>query len=329
VVPGLKPPRRRRFSSIAWLACGFVLACWLAAECASLSYACELVASFRWQLGWFCCACVLALFAMRRPALALIACAAALHFAWPAWKPALASRPPPPSGAPAELRVASANVLFVNPDHEGFRAWVIATKPDVLAVQELMENWRRELDELRDVFPYHVAFPDNPHDWANAGFSLAIYSRFPFESSRVVLVTAGSLPLLEAIVRVGGLRVRVCTVHPASPQNSELWRARNAFLDLVPSRIDWDENSILMADLNTSSGSPAFAKLLEATRLSDSRLGFGRLPTWHTEAPVSGLWVDLDHVLVGAHVHVLERGVSTIPGSDHLAATAVLSVSDR
>jgi endonuclease/exonuclease/phosphatase family metal-dependent hydrolase len=156
-----------------------------------------------------------------------------------------------------------------------------------------------------------------------------MYTRLPVESKRAITLRPDCLPVLEMVVRVGTERLTVRTMHPPSPQNGTLWSERNDFLARAARELEWDERTILLADLNTSSGSPAFADLVEATHLCDSRRGFGRLPTWHTDRPIAGLWVDIDHILVGTRVRVLERGTDPIPGSDHCAATARLAIEPR
>jgi endonuclease/exonuclease/phosphatase (EEP) superfamily protein YafD len=78
------------------------------------------------------------------------------------------------------------------------------------------------------------------------------------------------------------------------------------------------EAAIVLGDLNTSSGSPAFDRLLRDGRVHDTRWGFGRQPTWRTFRPIPGLWVDIDHVLVSARFRVADRRVGRENGSDHL-----------
>jgi endonuclease/exonuclease/phosphatase (EEP) superfamily protein YafD len=227
------------------------------------------------------------------------------------------------------LRVVTANVLFANSDREGFLRWLERESPDVLAVQELSREWQTALDDLRAFYPHHIAYPQTPAEWEHCGFALALFTRFPVESQRACFARDDSLPVLELVVRIGDRRVTLRTAHPASPQTNELWLSRNDYLAQMARKMNWDGDCILLADVNASSGSPIFADLIDATSLHDSRRGFGRLPTWQTDTPIAGLWVDLDHILVGDSFCVLERATSAVPGSDHLAATATLTLRAR
>lgn len=314
-----------RFVFLAAIATPIVaLFCSLAALAARRAWACEIVASFRWQEAVVCAACAAVLFVLRRNTSACLTLASALHLAWPVLAVVVPSKPDGAGGAGAQLTVMSANVLFSNEECAAFRACLGASPPDVLAVQEVMPAWRRALDDLREVYPFHLAYPDRGHEPTPFGFGIAIYSRLPIVRSAVHAVADGALPLLEVELVVGGEHVRVFAMHPPAPHATGLWEVRNRFLGRAPAFLANAGPVVVLADMNTSSGSPAFADFRAATGLGDTRRGFGRLPTWRTDTGLRGLWVDLDHVLVSDSLAVVDRGVRALPGSDHLAATATL-----
>jgi endonuclease/exonuclease/phosphatase family metal-dependent hydrolase len=165
--------------------------------------------------------------------------------------------------------------------------------------------------------------------WRNIGFGIALFTRLPVVSMRVITLVHDRMPMLEMVVRVGDREVTVRTMHPPSPQLPSEWTLRNEVLTRAETWAEWSPDCVLLADFNTSSGSPQFGDLVEHTHLRDSRRGFGRLPTWRTEGPVRGLWVDLDHILVGSSLRVLARDTVAIPGSDHRAARATLVMAPR
>ena len=302
------------------------LACSACALFATRAWALELVASFRWQEAVVCTVLSVVLLLLRRDRAALVTFASALHLAWPVLAVVVPQRTAMRADDRTTFTVANANVLFSNPEYEAFRAWVRAEHPDLLAVDEVMPEWRRALDDLREFYPHHLVCPDPIGGPTPFGFGIALYSRFPLKNARERMVVEGALPLLEADVVVGTRRVHVVAMHPPAPHGTWLWEIRNRYLEGAPALIARDTPVVVLADMNTSSGSPVFARFLAATGLVDSRCGFGRLATWRTDTALRGLWVDLDHVLVSPEVSVLARGVSTIPGSDHLAATATLAL---
>jgi len=78
--------------------------------------------------------------------------------------------------------------------------------------------------------------------------------------------------------------------------------------------------------MNATLWSPAYGDFIERSGLCSARAGFGRLATWRSDRYLEGLWLDLDHVLVGAGIEVqgLWRGPAL--GSDHLPLVARLAL---
>lgn len=273
-----------------------------------------------------CAALALGALLVRRVVAGAITGACALYLGWPILAVTLPARPEPPAVVRERVTVATANVLFTNTEYGAFEDWLAASAPDVLAVQEITREWRARLSELAAFYPHRLVWPDSEREAAPLGFGIGLYSRLPITRSAVHALADGALPLLEIEVPTAGGPLRIFTMHPPAPQDQGLWAIKDAFLERVPGGLPRAPNVVLLADLNTSGGSPRFADLLAATGLADSRRGFGWLPSWRTDVLVHGLWVDLDHVLVGSGVTVLARGVRTIPGSDHRAATATLAL---
>jgi endonuclease/exonuclease/phosphatase (EEP) superfamily protein YafD len=306
----------------------------LGSALARVSFVGEVCASFRWQTGWtgVGIAAALALLRLRLPA--ILAALASLYLLAPGLgvvfgrsdSEETATVAGLAGGSTNTLRVVTANMLFTNDLDAELLDWIASESPDVLAIQELPRDWMVRLADLHAAYPSSLTYPSDEKGWTEVGFGIGLFTRLPVTDKRVRVLRPDQLPVLELEVRVGKWGMTVRTLHPPSPQDAELWAARNEFLELAARELPWHSRCVVLGDLNTSSGSPAFDDLLERSGLRDTRRGFGRLPTWRTSEPIAGLWTDLDHILVGAWVAVVERGTSTIPGSDHLAATATLSV---
>jgi endonuclease/exonuclease/phosphatase (EEP) superfamily protein YafD len=322
---GRRTPRLVRFLGIAAVLPLFALtAATLLSRWVFLG---DLVASFRWQVGWVGVVIAALLLLARMRILSLLAALAAVWLLAPGLRLELAGDPEP-TGGPT-FTIASANLLFTSGQEQAQLEWIVSQERDLIALHEVPRAWPAAAEELIALYPQRLTFPEGDKAWHGIGFGIGLYTRLPVESKRVVHVLADCLPLLEMVVRVGERRVTVRTIHPPAPQTGALWSLRNQFLAAVANAFVWDADTVLMGDFNASSGSPAFGDLLERTGLRDSRAGFGRLPTWRSESPVRGLWVDLDHILLHGSLQSLERGTSTIPASDHHAATAVLELGPR
>ena len=191
---------------------------------------------------------------------------------------------------------------------------------------EVSPPWRAQLPRLVERYPHFAFYPESASVWSIEEGGTGIFSRLPLEHAAIHPGAQQTRPVVEARVRVGGRPVTLRLLHP--PRPGKPWRieARNEALRRLAEDFEWDGASILMGDLNATSYSPVFGDLLTVTGLRDSRQGFGRLPSWESRKWVSGLWLCLDHVLVGDDLVVLDRRADELPGSDHRVALARLAL---
>ncbi|MFT7677340.1 MAG: endonuclease/exonuclease/phosphatase (EEP) superfamily protein YafD [Planctomycetota bacterium] len=291
----------------------------------------------------------------RRRRTAMLVLALGLSACANGWWLGIAAKPEPVGGA--ELRVGSANLLFGIAHPTPLGAWIEAQDLDVLGLQEVLDsdrsklNWPRILESWRERFPYQWV---EQHEH----FGMALLSRIPFERGRVEYVGAqgaqgaqgsqgsqgsqgaseGGRPVaLQATLEWGG-GTRVVVVHPVRP--GDAWRQleRERFFGELGRELGAQQGRLLlMGDCNATGASPHWQGLLRAARLVDSRVGFGRLPSWAPKALPKRLngspaqtWAPkllaLDHLLVRGLVTV-DRGVGPEVRSDHAPVHAVFQVA--
>lgn len=318
------------------LATGLLVLGWIAAD----SYGGARVVDLRHLLGLALIAMspVLALGRSWRSAaaslgLGLCACASG-------WWLGFAARPEAQGGP--ELRVGSANLLFGIAHPTPLGEWIEARNLDVLALQEVLDsdrsklNWPRILESWRERFPYQWV---EQHEH----FGLALLSRIPFERVRM-----GSLSLpdgrergrplyLEARLEWGA-GTRVVVMHPVRPGDAWRKQERERFFEELGRELGAQEGRLLvMGDCNATGASPLWQSFLQQARLVDSRVGFGRFPTWaprlipkHLDGGLARDWLPqllaLDHLLVRGLVTV-DRGVGPRIRSDHSPIHAVLQTA--
>lgn len=281
----------------------------------------ELTASFRWQLGWLGLVGGLALVLLSARAAASVIVLLALWMLTPGLWLYL-----PPSGAERQgipVSVATVNVLAPNRDGASVRAWVRAEDPELVAFQEVDAFWLAELRQLEDVWPHRVTSPAKEEDFHTRTFGMALLSKLPLQALER-FSHFGRSGGIVAEMELGGESIRIIATHPERPGRSERVPRRNGVLRMVAERAAGADACIVLGDLNTSSGSPAFGRLLRDGHVQDSRRGFGRQPTWRTFRPIPGLWVDIDHILVSARFSTADRRVGGANGSDHLPVVADL-----
>jgi endonuclease/exonuclease/phosphatase family metal-dependent hydrolase len=159
-------------------------------------------------------------------------------------------------------------------------------------------------------------------------FGPAVLSKLPLRSARVLDLVAGQQPVIELELELpdqaGALHVAVA--HPARPGRAARTAQRNASLRALAERVDFGPRSVLLADLNCTLYSPAFGDLCARTGLRSARHGHGRMPSWRSQRWVPGLWLDLDHALVGDALEVADFRTGAGFGSDHLPIVARVRV---
>ncbi len=305
----------------------------------------ELLASFQFHIGLFVLAVSGSLALLRAPRLA--AAAALIGVLHVAPDLALSMRSSAASASPSSpaLRVLSANVLQPNRHFDEIAAALRASDADVIGVLELSGPMRAVLERELSAWPHRVvARPSKRFDDSRAYdkrvWTTALFSKLPLEDVRFVQVFDCYAPLIEARVRAPEpVTLRLAHL----PRPGERWRveARNQALEQLAREFEWGPQSVLMGDLNLTSGSPAFGRLLGATGLVDSRQGFGRCPSWWLRAAPGlrragapgwlaalvdlRLGIAIDHVLHGAGLAVRTREVIELPFSDHGGVLTELS----
>lgn len=284
----------------------------------------ELASHFRAQ--YFLCLLIASviLVALRRWRMAGLAGAfLPLHGAllWPFYAPSH-----PATDARANLRIVSLNLNSANQQHDRVLRFIREESPDVAVFLEVSERWGEVLKELEGEWPYSRTRPQP------GTFGVALYSRFPFDDSRIEFLATG-FPAVVARVRVADkddhVPVTIFGTHPMRPMWGLGDTPRNeqlaALAELVRAR---SGARIVVGDLNTTSWSPAFSDFRERTELRDSRLGTGVQPSWPAFLP-RPFRIPIDHCLVSPGIRILDRRIGPKVGSDHLPVIADLAIPPR
>jgi endonuclease/exonuclease/phosphatase (EEP) superfamily protein YafD len=227
--------------------------------------------------------------------------------------------------APYSLRVMTLNVDSRNARSELARHAIVAETPDVIFLSEASAQWISALPALRKIYPFEVGDMSDPKS------AVLLLSRFPLQDAEVHrLEPGGDPPAISARLctdreRTDGPCLTVIGIHAAAPITRARAEARDAVFrvaaDLLAGR--HDGRAVLLGDLNATPWSPAFRRLLGATSLRDSGIGFGLHPTWGSRSLLFGQ--PIDHVLVDQGITVVDRRVGGDVGSDHYPLVVDLS----
>ena len=207
--------------------------------------------------------------------------------------------------APPRLRLLLANVLADNVRYEELIRLIRRERPDIVGLEELTPEWVKGLDAIRGEYPFRVESPIGV-----TGMCLWFRER-PEVLDPPAYPLPGGSPYLHATFAFAGRSRHLWLVHPLMP----LSRKNLPELPALAALIGRTEGSrIVIGDLNTTESSPIFADFVRAAGLRDSRLGFGRQPSWPTIFPYR---IALEHAFVSDDLAVVARRLGPSIGSDH------------
>ncbi|MDH3429565.1 MAG: endonuclease/exonuclease/phosphatase family protein [Gammaproteobacteria bacterium] len=216
-----------------------------------------------------------------------------------------------------QLRLLHANVYSGNSNRQALHALIAAEQPDVIVLQEITDAWTTTIEMLRENYPYQYAIPR--HD----NFGIAVLAKTPFQSVDVIDSPPYGFPSLVVRQSVSGRIVTYVSTHPIPPLGTEGFHARNEQLaSIAELMIPIAGPKLLIGDLNITMWAEHYRQLVESTGLTNTRDGFGIIPTWPIQLPFAR--IPIDHCLVSDDVAVLDMRSGPDIGSDHLPLLIVL-----
>lgn len=218
-----------------------------------------------------------------------------------------------------ELAVLSANIHRGTADPEALVELVERFQLDLLTIQELTPRFAQQLraEGIDRLLP-EAKLAVEP-EVSGAGF----YSRLPLRSLPEPARFSFRMPR-AAMELPGGRVLRIVGVHPYPPVDRRLdeWRAALESLPSTGSRVPW----VLAGDFNATLDHAELRDVLaRGYRDAGDATGNGLTPTW----PAGSIFpppVTIDHVLADRRIDILDYAVEDIPGSDHRAVYARLSL---
>ncbi len=227
----------------------------------------------------------------------------------------------PTSPDAPRLRILMANVLVDNHDHEPLKRLIRETKPDIVGLVEVSDEWVAGLEDVAKEYPYRFDFPDGPR-----GLALW-FKQPPIGVNPPDRLTDEGWPYIRATFTFAGETRRLWLVHPASPMR-RLGRDRGfPELAALAGRIGAEGGStIVLGDMNTTDGSPHFRDFARVAGLRDSRLGFGRQASWPVGLPYQ---ITIDHAFLSSDLAVVDRIPGPAIGSDHRPFSLIVAPSAK
>ena len=224
-----------------------------------------------------------------------------------------------------------ARVMTLNTAHGGASAEEVVAlvrekHVEVLCMQELTDGFLDELVAagLYELLPYYV-ISDEASAISNGGRN-GIWTLAPMDdvSGNLLPIETSSMP--AGTVEIGGLAVRVVSVHPNSPVRGaqDLW---DEGLDVIGQLSGYGHSYLIMGDFNSTWDHAQFRDLLGLDFVdAGAEAGEG----FHMTYPSGNLpsLVEIDHIVDwrGSGVQVSDLETAVVSGTDHRALLGVLEV---
>ena len=244
------------------------------------------------------------------------------------------------------LRSLSINLDFRNSSYDKATSFISRSKPDILVLEELTDEWEKGLKHTLSTFPhsYRFTYP-TPHlshklkslysffgpsisfeKFAPKKISIGLFSHLPFENIRASHPNPYPVPHVKAKFKFKGKDFILFGVHLISPVTKKRSEIRNKQLLTLANMVkDLDQPTILIGDFNTSPWSSYFKDFIQMTRLKESRKGAGLHPSWPT--PFMPLRIPIDHSLTSNEITVQSFSFGPNIGSDHFPIILDFSIN--
>jgi endonuclease/exonuclease/phosphatase family metal-dependent hydrolase len=249
---------------------------------------------------------------LRRRAVAVASLAAAVGLVTVVAPRALGGPQDPLPGGRG-LSVMTANLRFGQADPQALMELVRRYEVEVLSLQELTLEGVRRLDAagIREHFPYRFL---DPRPGARGS---GIMSRFPLRDARPSPPPGPAMP--EATVLVPGAQpLYVKAVHPVAPNRGGMWRWYRD-MDGLPRATRDGPLRMLIGDFNATLDHERMRRVV--------RSGYADAAEVMGAGLDGSYWViQIDRVLVDRRARVTAAAFHDLPGSDHEAMTATVSL---
>ena len=217
------------------------------------------------------------------------------------------------------IKIASINLLRTNHQYALAKNYLNRSKPDVIVFIEYTAAWHKNLTPLLNDYAYHLKVVQEDN------FGIAVYSKLPVHNIQKVLLGKTGLPSIVGDLQLNNKSLKLIATHPNPGISAFDFDSRNDQYQALANYIKEQTQEVLMiGDLNSTSFSPHFKKLLKNASLKDSRLGFGLQPTWPN---VYGLaQITIDHCLATDGIFIQSRKLGEDIGSDHLPIEVIIGL---
>lgn len=211
--------------------------------------------------------------------------------------------------------VLLANVLVDNRQSEALLTIIEQQDPDILLAMEVDDWWAKELQVLKEIYPYHLEYPlDN-------AYGLSLYAKLPLENEEIKFLKHDDVPSFHVIMTLpSGKSFSFHGIHPVAPVPSKKYpdnvgEEEVALLKIGKLVAENALPSIVAGDFNDVSWSNTSRMFGQQGNLKNVRIGRGLYNTFDATSFLFR-W-PLDHYFVTEEFKLVELARLPEFGSDH------------
>jgi endonuclease/exonuclease/phosphatase (EEP) superfamily protein YafD len=216
------------------------------------------------------------------------------------------------------FKVMSYNILVENFEVDRIVNSISSVDPNLVLIIEVDPLMKQNIEErIGTKFPYSFQSP---------GGGMAIFSKLPLEDSRGEQFSGSDATNLVTHLKYRDRRIKIIGTHPLVPVKANLFVRRNLHLNSIATHLERESQpTILMGDFNLTPWSPYYRQFIDRTKLHNTRLGFGILPTWIRPSTTVNLPqllipilnIPIDHIFVSKDFTVARTYTGDNGNSDH------------
>jgi len=209
------------------------------------------------------------------------------------------------------LSIMMSNVKMDNDKYDKYLDLVEKSKPDVILLNEVNNDWTKAISRLDEVYPYHVKHP------LENTYGMILYSKFKLHNVEVNFLVEEDIPSIYAQLELPSNHlVTLHCVHPEPPKVGSDTYERDTEILLIGKRIlKEDDPCIVIGDLNDVAWSYTSEIFQKRCDLLDPREGRGFYNTYNVFVPL--LRFPLDHFFYSHDFRYIRLQRLEPFGSDH------------
>ncbi len=211
-----------------------------------------------------------------------------------------------------EVASADFSVLHFNVKENNKRILSVAeaalsSNADIVSMQELKENSLQQIDSLMSKqYPYQLS------DLSIKGFGLALYSKYPIDSGRVII--EHEFPMLIGKIKIGEKEFNFISATTSSPTNEKDFQKQIKQFKFITEYANKTVGPlIVMGDMNSAPWSNQIETLLKETDLKDSRKDLSA--TYPAQSPVQ---IPIDYIFHSQQLFCEKFNTLEQTSSNHL-----------